>query len=105
MGGVVEESLSAIRLITSFAKEEKEIAKFEKQAHDVKEISHTSEVWLSGMIGMFRFVVFGFYVYSFWIATVYIEKGIKNPYTDEAYSVNDLLCILMSMMTGLMNVF
>jgi hypothetical protein len=30
LGGIVEESLSAIKLIISFANEEKEVAKFEK---------------------------------------------------------------------------
>ena len=35
MAGVVEESLFAIRLIASFANEEKEVEKFEKLASNV----------------------------------------------------------------------
>jgi ABC-type multidrug transport system fused ATPase/permease subunit len=69
----------------------------------VKEISHESEVWLSIMIGIFRFLIFGFYVYSFWIATKFIEEKYNNPNSDNEYSVNDLLCILMAILTGMVN--
>ena len=39
MAGVVEESLFAIRLIASFANEEKEIKKFENLANEALEVS------------------------------------------------------------------
>jgi hypothetical protein len=39
MAGVVEESLFAIKLIASFANEEKEIKKFEKLANETLEVS------------------------------------------------------------------
>lgn len=105
MGGIVEESLSAIRLITSFAKEKRELEKFEKLTSEVREISHSAEYWLATFIGVFRFIIFGFYVYTFWIATHYIKKGFNNPNTDLPYSVNDLLCILVAMMTGMSMLF
>jgi len=105
MGGVVEESLSAIRLITSFANEDKEIKKFDTLANEVREISHRSEYWLAAMIGIFRFVIFGFYAYSFWIATVYIEKKKVNPNTGELYTTGDLLCILVALMSGISLLF
>jgi ABC-type multidrug transport system fused ATPase/permease subunit len=39
LGGVIEESFSAIRLIASFANENKEIDKFRKLAQDVKTVA------------------------------------------------------------------
>ena len=40
LGGVVEESLSAIKLIASFANEEKEVKRFSDLATKVKEAAH-----------------------------------------------------------------
>lgn len=40
LGGVVEESLGAIRLIASFANEEKEIKKFDKLADEARNVAH-----------------------------------------------------------------
>lgn len=40
LGGVIEESLTAIRLIASFANEKKEEEKFQKLSDEVKKISH-----------------------------------------------------------------
>jgi len=105
MGGVVEESLSAIRLITSFANEDKELNKFEKLADEVRSISHRSEYWLAAMVGMFRFVIFGFYAYAFWIATVYIENKRVNPNTGKLYTTGELLNILVALMSGVSLLF
>lgn len=41
LGGVVEESLSAIKLIASFANEHKEVAKFTRLADQTREVAHS----------------------------------------------------------------
>eukprot|EP00347_Sterkiella_histriomuscorum_P020418 403337881 len=105
MGGVVEESLSAIRLIASFAQEEREIKKFEKLASEVKEVAHKSEYWVSGFNGLFRFAIFGFYCYSLWIASVYIKEEINNPNTGKPYTITDVISVLVGLMTGMTMVF
>ena len=105
MGGVVEESLSAIRLITSFAQEDREIKKFEKLANEVREVAHKSEYWLSAFIGLFRFAIFGFYCYTLWIASVYIKENINNPNTGKPYTITDVISVQVSLMTGVTMVF
>ena len=40
LGGVIEESLCAIRLISSFANEKKETEKFRKLSENVKNVAH-----------------------------------------------------------------
>ncbi len=40
LGGVIEESLTAIRLIASFANEKKETEKFRKLSENVKTVAH-----------------------------------------------------------------
>ena len=72
LGGVVEESLSAIRLIASFANEKKEEEKFYKLAKETQAVAHNQEFWGSFVIGIFKMFIFGYYVYSFYIASIYI---------------------------------
>jgi len=57
------------------------------------------------MIGVFRLAIFGFYCFSFWIATVYIDQKMVNPNTGSLYTVGDLLSVLVSLMTGMTMVF
>ena len=54
---------------------------------------------------MFRLAIFGFYCFSFWIATVYIDQKMVNPNTGSLYTVGDLLSVLVSLMTGMTMVF
>ena len=60
---------------------------------------------MGAFIGAFRFSIFGFYVYSFWLATVYIQVNKKNPNTKDPYTVDDLLSILVALMTGMALMF
>lgn len=66
---MIEETLSATKLIISFANEDKECEKFNKLATEVKETAYKSEKLTALFVASVRFFIFGFYVYSFWIAT------------------------------------
>jgi ABC-type multidrug transport system fused ATPase/permease subunit len=106
LGGVIEESLSAVRLIASFANEKKETEKFRKLAEEVRNVTHRQEFWSAFIVGLFKFVIFAYYVYSFYIASIYVEKRYTNPSKDyKTYDVGMLLSVLVSFMTGLMMVF
>lgn len=106
LGGVIEESLNAVRLIASFANEKKEQEKFRKLAEQVRNVSHKQEFWSSFIVGFFKFVIFAYYVYSFYIASIYMEKKYTNPSKHyKPYDVGNLLSVLVSFMTGLMMIF
>lgn len=105
LGGVVEEILSSIKLVVSFAQEEKEFAKFEKLADESRHTAHNAEIYLSSFIAMFRFFIFGFYVYSFWIASAYIKDRVNNPKTGNPYTLAELLSVLVSLITGMTMLF
>lgn len=106
MSGVIEESLSAIKLIASFANEEKEIKKFTDLANEVRVVAHKQEFWLSTFFAFFRLFIFGFYVYAFYIATIFIEKKRKNPCNNnEIYTTGDLLAVFVALMAGMMMIF
>jgi len=106
LGGVVEESLTAIRLIASFANEQKEEDKFKVLANETRKVAHVQEFWSSIIVGFFKFVIFGYYVFSFYIASIYMEKGMKNPCDGyKKYDIGGLLAVLVSFMTGMMQIF
>jgi len=51
-------------------------------------------------------IIFGYYVYSFYIATIYIEQGKTNPSNNgKVYDTGYLLSVLVSFMTGMMMIF
>ena len=74
LGGIVEESLSAVKLIVSFANEEKEVAKFMNKATETRDIARSTDLLIAFIIGLIRFLLIGFYSYAFWIGSVYIYK-------------------------------
>lgn len=69
LGGVIEESLSAAKLIISFANEEKECEKISKRASEVRNIVVASEKFIAFFSSLMRGLIFAFYVYAFWIGT------------------------------------
>jgi len=106
MCGAVEESLTAIRLITSFANEDKEEAKFRKLAEQTCDVAVKQQFWSAFTFGFFRMFIFGYYCYSFFLATIFIEKGRLNPCNNyEPYNTGQLLAVLISFMTGMMMLF
>lgn len=64
LGGAVEESLTAIKLIASFANEEREEEKFNKLAESCKDISKRAGRWMAIVLGFYKFFIYGFYVYA-----------------------------------------
>jgi ABC-type multidrug transport system fused ATPase/permease subunit len=106
LGGAIEEILTAVRLIASYANENIEAEKFRRLAGDVRDITHKQEFWLAITIGIFKFFIFLYYVYAFYIASIYLEKGYGNPnYSYKKYETGTLLTIFISFMTGMLMIF
>jgi ABC-type multidrug transport system fused ATPase/permease subunit len=106
LGGAIEEILTAVKLIASYANENIEVEKFRKLAAAVRQVSHDQEFWLSMTIGIFKTVIFLYYVYSIYIASVYLEKGYGNPCNNyKPYDTGTLLIVFISFMTGMMMIF
>jgi len=106
LGGVIEEILTAVRLIASYANEDIEAEKFKKLAAVVRDLTQSQEFWLALTIGVFKFVIFLYYVYSFYIASIYLEKGYGNPCDNyKTYHTGTLLTIFISFMTGMLMIF
>ena len=105
LGGVIEESLSSIRLIASFANERKEQDKFEKLSLEAAQVAQKSHIAISAIVALFKMAIFGYYAYSFYIATFYIQHQKENPSNNyEVYNTGQLLAVLVSFITGMVMV-
>jgi ABC-type multidrug transport system fused ATPase/permease subunit len=106
MSGVVEESLFAIKLIASFANEDKEIRKFEALANETLKVSRKQHFWSSFIVGAFKMFIFGYFCYAFYISTLFIEKKFGNPANSyKPYTVGDLLAVFIAFNMGMMQLF
>ncbi|CDW81562.1 abc transporter family protein [Stylonychia lemnae] len=99
LSGLVEENLQAIKVILSFAQEEREIEKFNKLAGKVKNVSNQSEFWGAGFMGLLRFSLYCFYSFNYWIGTVYIYYNMNNPNTGNTYTVGEIITINFCVVT------
>jgi ABC-type multidrug transport system fused ATPase/permease subunit len=102
MGGVVEESLSSIKLVTSFNQEKREVDKFLALAEKTRLVVQKAEKLQGLMYGFFMFFMFMFYVYAFWVGSAMIADKWVNPVTGLVYDAGSILTILMGIMMGMM---
>jgi hypothetical protein len=45
------------------------------------------------LFGIIRTLIFGFFVFTFYIATIFVEKGVVNPNTGEGYNISEIVSI------------
>jgi ABC-type multidrug transport system fused ATPase/permease subunit len=102
LGAHTEETLSALKLIISFAQEDITLAKYDKIADDTKVISKRA-VKFQGMMGcMFMFSMFGFYIYSYGTASALLEHNVNNPLTDDRYSIAEIVAVSQACIIAIM---
>lgn len=57
-------------------------------------------------MGYFKMFIFGYYCYSFYIASIFIEKGRENPSNGyKKYDTGQLQSVLVAFMMGMMMLF
>ncbi|CDW84672.1 abc transporter [Stylonychia lemnae] len=94
LGSKIEESLSGIKIISSFAQEDREIEVFEKLSIDSRNSSIKSEYITAAFIGTLKFTIYVSYSFNFWMATIYLYHSKINPSTGKPYTSQDIVCIL-----------
>ena len=104
LGGTTEEALSALKLIVSFAQEDMTINKFKKQAAVTREVSSDANAKASVVFGTVRFMIFGFFLYSYYIATVFVQKQVLNPQTQTPYTVSEIVAVSQAMIMSMMQI-
>lgn len=102
LGAITEESLSAIKVVVSFAQEKHVLEKFLKSAMNMKTKSLTFDKTVAKMGGVFTFLIFGFYVIALYMGSFFIEHDVENVFRKKTYNVSAILIVLISLITGLM---
>ncbi len=66
-------------------------------------VSKKACILQGGMGGLFLFSMFGFYIYSYGIASAFLEHAVNNPVTGKPYSIMEIIAVsqacIMSIMT------
>jgi hypothetical protein len=66
---------------------------YDKKAILTRDIAKSANMKAALVFGVIRTLIFGFFVFTFYIATVFVEKGVKNPNTGERYKINEIVSI------------
>ena len=100
LGGVVEETLTAIKVVAGFGREERELRKFAKWSRRTMRVAKKFTFMKSFTVGIMKFAIFGFYAYSLYVGSIFVENQSINSKTDEPYSQKDVLSVLIALITG-----
>ena len=85
LGGIAEETLTAIKVVTSFGREERELKKFVKWSMRTQNVAKKSAAMMAFMVGLMKFCIFFFYTYSLLIGSIFIQKQRINGSTGNPY--------------------
>ncbi len=102
LGGMIEENLTAIKLIVSFAQEKKACDKYAELAAKAKVVTMKSEKMISTIAGLIRFEAAVYTTYAYWIGAHFIKIQRNNERTGEPQAVGDIISVQMAMMLGVM---
>mmetsp|Transcript_3777 Transcript_3777/g.4326 ORF Transcript_3777/g.4326 Transcript_3777/m.4326 type:complete len:241 (+) Transcript_3777:493-1215(+) len=100
LGGVAEETLTAIKVVSSFGREDLELRKFASYARRTQRVAKKYTFMYSFMVGIMKFSIFGFYAYSFYIGSFFVQNKTYNAKTGKAYDQKDVLSVLIALITG-----
>ena len=72
LGGITEETLTAIKVVAGFAREERELRKFIREAKKTHQVAKKFTFISSITTGVIKFAIFAFYTYSFLIGSFFV---------------------------------
>ena len=100
LGGIAEETLTAIKVVAGFGREDRELQKFAQWSRRTQRVTKKSTFMYSFMVGIMKFAIFAFYAFSFYIGSTLVENKTINSKTGEPYSQKDVLSVLIALITG-----
>jgi ABC-type multidrug transport system fused ATPase/permease subunit len=93
LGGYSEEQLANLKLVVAFAQEEKTVLDYDKKAAITRDIAAKANAKASFVFGVIRLLIFGFFAFSYYLASILLEKGALNPITGETYKVQEIIAV------------
>jgi ATP-binding cassette subfamily B (MDR/TAP) protein 1 len=101
LGGIAEETLTAIKVVAGFTREDRELAKFQRYSENTMIVGKKASATMAMMVGLMKFSIFFFYTYSLLIGSIFIVKKIPNSVHDgEPYNQQIVLQTLIALITG-----
>lgn len=101
LGGYTEECLHALKLIVSFAQEEAKIREYDKRAEETLKVSNKAGHITSVFYFVVRVGIFGFFVYSYYIASIFIEDRVQNPRTGKPYRIEEIVSVTQALIVSM----
>jgi ABC-type multidrug transport system fused ATPase/permease subunit len=86
LGGIAEETLTAIKVVAGFGREDLEVHKFAKWSRRTQRVAKKYTLTYSFMVAIMKFAIFVFYAYSFYVGSFFVLNEKKNSKTEEAYN-------------------
>lgn len=102
LGAHTEETMSAIKLVQSFAKEDLATDKYVKIAKETELICKKAAKGTGCLQGIFLTSMFGFFLYAYAIGSVLLEYKHLNPATGKEYTVMDIVIVAQSTIMAMM---
>lgn len=78
LGGVAEETLTAIKVVTGFGREQRELQKFTEYSVKTREVAMKQSETFALMVGLMKFTIFFFYSYALYVGSWFIENEVPN---------------------------
>lgn len=104
MGGVVSETLYAIKVVASFGQETKELNKFKKWTDKTESVGKKFQCRLAFMVAIMKCAIFSFYTFSFYVGSYFILNEYRNSTNGgELYTAQDVLTVLIALITGFLS--
>ena len=72
LGGIAEETLTAIKVVTSFGREQRELEKFTEYSLKTREVAMKQSETYALMVGLMKFSIFFFNTYSLYVGSWFI---------------------------------
>ena len=102
IGGFIEETLSAMKLIISFGREDERLKEFEDLSLDTYKQNKKTAAATGGIGAIFLAIAIGQSFFSWFICGFFFEYQLKNPYTGEVTTLEEIFACYQSLLFGLM---
>ena len=103
LGSHTEETLSAIKLVVSFAREDLATKQYDKICDETRVLASKAAKLQSIMGGMFLLGMFAFFLYAYSMGSLLIEHQVINPVSGKPYNIFEIVAAtqasIMAMMT------
>lgn len=96
LGGIVEEQLTAIKVVTSFGRQDIAMEKFTVQSERTRQIAENQAATYAIMVALMKFTTFLFYAYTFYVGSYFIQWQLPNTSKHSKSGVYDFVTVVQT---------